>query len=144
VAQEVTTFAVFEVVDCKAPGARSMVLKGTKENHCLASKPIVDQTHLKRASSHTTSDGEPQLRLNLTEPGGKLMWKATQRIMREHQGDHSLGELGIVVRGELLHVPTLRDVVRDEIILSGKGLKQEEIDELVHFLETKALPQNQT
>src|SRR5438270_8613481 len=142
-AQEVSAFAVFEVVDCKAPGVKSMVLKGTKEKHCLASKPIVDQNHLKMASSHTTGDGEPQLRLYLTEPGGELMRKATKRIMREHQVDHNRGALGIVVRGELLHVPTLRDVVSDEIILSG-GLKQEEIDELVYFLQAKARQNSQT
>ena len=142
-AQEATTFAVFEVVDCKAPGARSMVLKGTEENHCLASKPIIDQTHLKMASRRTTSDGEPQLRLDLTESGGKLMQKETERIIRKHQVDHSRGKLAIVIRGELLHVPTLVGVLKDEIFLGGKRLKQEEIDDLVHFLETKAVRQNQ-
>ena len=135
-AQKPLIFAVFEIVDCKNAGARPMVMKGKekKEKYCVASKPIVDQTHLQAASGATSSDGRPELELTLTEEGGQLMEKATQRIIDQH--DQYQSHLGIVVHGELLQVPTLTGVVSSKLMVQG-GLTQEDVDEIVTFLQKK-------
>jgi len=134
-AEDGFSFAVYEVVNCNKPGAKSMALKGSTQKHCLASKPIVDQTQLKSASSHTSDDGQPQLWLTLTPEGAVVMQKATERIMQEHPGRD--GHLAIVVNGQLLHTPRLMNALSDGIVWSGKGLTQKEIDEIKSFLERK-------
>src|SRR5437016_2593149 len=84
-AQQEFTFGIYEEVDCHSAGAHSMVFKdkdnGKTEKHCLASKPIVDQSHLRLADRHKNSEGHPVLRLFLTRQAGELMQKATQRLM---------------------------------------------------------------
>jgi preprotein translocase subunit SecD len=141
-AEDSVSFAVFEVVDCHSTGAKPMVLKGNprKEKHCVAPHPIVDQTHLKTAVSATNTDGQPQLRVTLTEEGGKLMQKATQRIMG--QGPVR-GHLAIVVDDELLDVASVMSVVTDSMVIEGEGLTQKQVDEIAYLLQRKVQHKNQ-
>jgi preprotein translocase subunit SecD len=136
-AEDSVSFAVFEVVDCHSTSAKSMVLKRSKrkEKYCIAPQPIVDQTHLKTAASSTDALGRPQLELTLTEEGGELMQKATQRIMQQ---DPHRGQVGIVVDDELLYVPTVRGVTTDSIVVQG-GFTQKEVDGIVHLLQKRVV-----
>jgi preprotein translocase subunit SecD len=133
--EESVSFGIFEVVDCATAGANAMLLKRGEETqkYCLAAKPIVNRAHLKDAKCATDGLGRPMLELTLTKPGGELMEKTTQRLVGEHSTTGERRSLGLVVNGKLLSIPTVMDVITDQLVVHG-GWTKKEVDEIVAFL----------
>ena len=134
-AEKPDSFGIFEVVDCATAGTKVMVLQrgDSTEKYCLAAQPIVDRTHLKDARSTTNSLGQQVLNVKLTDDGGQRMAKTTQRLMNEGADKGQFRRLAVVIEGKLLAAATLRNVITDELQLTG-SFTREELDGIVESL----------
>ena len=134
-------FGIFEVVDCATIGSQPKPLKSSEDSrpmfYCLAAKPIVDRTHLKSAESSMGDFGNALLLLSLTPEGGKIMEQASTRLLAEHGTKGDDARLAIVINGNLVAVPSLRNAVKDRIVVEG-GLRNKDVNRIVESLNSKA------
>ena len=112
------SLAIFEVVDCTT-GMVPMTLKGSTEKYCLAAKPVVDETDIRRAEAGHDEVGGVRLSMYFTSKAGQRMKETTERINSEHLSSNDYGKMGIVMDGALVDVPTLRGTISDSLVISG-------------------------
>lgn len=109
---------IFEVVDCKPGGAVAVSVAGSGEKYCLAAKPVVDETDVKRARASRDDSGQPRLDLLFTKQAGERMRETTGRIFAEHQQRNDSAKMGLVIDGTLVEVPTLREAISDLVVVT--------------------------
>ena len=128
-------FGIFEIVDCKTAGSKSMPLEkhdGEKQTYCIASKPLVNRAHLKSVRSSRDSFDRPTLLVNLTDEGAGIMEQATERLLYKRASDSPLPALAIVFQGKLVSVPTVYSVIKDALAI--QGLTEKMVDEITESL----------
>jgi len=96
-----------------------MTLKGSTEKYCLAAKPVVDETDIRRAEAGHDEVGGVRLSMYFTSKAGQRMKETTERINSEHLSSNDYGKMGIVMDGALVDVPTLRGTISDSLVISG-------------------------
>jgi preprotein translocase subunit SecD len=130
------TFGVFEVVDCSQKGSTRHVFKeknGEAHTYCVKADPIVNRRHLKSSEMCKNGRGEAQLNIDFTKDGSRRMEEATRRLLTEHQATKDRPKLAFFIKGRLVDVPTLYDVIQDKAVLYG-GFTQKEIEDMVEAL----------
>jgi len=111
------SLAIFEVIDCKS-GMVPMTLKGSTEKYCLAAKPVVDETDIRRAEAGHDEFGGVRLSMYFTSKAGQRMKETTERVNTEFRTGVP-GKMALVIDGMLVSVPTLHGTISDSLVISG-------------------------
>ena len=111
------SLAIFEVVDCKN-GIVPMTLKGSTEKYCLAAKPVVDETDIRRAEAGHDEVGGVRLSMYFTSKAGQRMKETTERVNTEFRTGVP-GKMALVIDGMLVSVPTLHGTISDSLVIAG-------------------------
>ncbi|ACB84868.1 protein translocase subunit SecD [Natranaerobius thermophilus] len=93
--------------------------------------PFVTGEHVEDAGVGYTPQGQPYVNVHFTSQGADRMREATQEHMRDH--------LVIVLDGELVSAPEIRDVIHDQGMIDGMG-SVEEAQNVALMLRSGALP----
>src|SRR5215467_2306082 len=112
------SLAIFEVIDCKN-GIVPMTLKGSTEKYCLAAKPVVDETDIRRAEAGHDELGGVHLSMYFTSKAGQRMQETTQRLDKEFSSSGAAGKMALVIDGALVSVPILHGTISDSLVISG-------------------------
>jgi len=111
------SLAIFEVVDWTT-GMVAMTLKGSTEKYCLAAKPVVDETDIRRAEAGHDEFGGVRLSMYFTSKAGQRMKETTERVNRESRTGVP-GKMALVIDGALVSVPILHGTISDSLVISG-------------------------
>jgi len=111
------SLAIFEVIDCKS-GIVPMTLKGSTEKYCLAAKPVVDETDIRRAEAGHDEPGGVHLSMYFTSKAGQRMKETTERLNTEFRTGVP-GKMALVIDGTLVSVPILHGTISDSLVMDG-------------------------
>jgi len=129
------TFQVFEVVDCATKGSTPKAFaekNGHEQTYCIPAEPIITRKHLKSSDTCKKNSGEPFLNIDLTEEGAQRMEKVTQRLLAKHRAKTDRARVAIFIKGKLISVPILHDVIQDRFLL--EGFTDQEMQSMVEAL----------
>ena len=106
---------VHEVVSCIAVNSTLLIDPRTSQKFCIDSEAIVTEKNIRGAQAGYSSRNEPVVFLYLDRSGGDRMYEATQRISARRDN----GRMAILVDGNLLTVPVVKNAIKDSILIEG-------------------------
>src|SRR5262249_46658197 len=130
----------FGPVDREVGGVVKRLAGNVPEALVLIDDLNVTGEYLTSAEKSTGPDKQPDVHFSLNKAGAEKPKQLTSDNLPGPSRPDAFRKLGIIFDGKLLSAPVIRTVISKSGAISGGGLSEREVDNMINVLNTGTLP----